>query len=263
MIEEPYRWVEAIGNRREYIEHQLAGGSPIACLGYAGGILFFTLSRERQKIFEIYDRIAMGAIGHPGDIERLRMAAIEVASTEGFTRSSQDVSLRRLANYSLSPALKTAFEQVYGAPYLARMLFAELGRGPDANLFLRLDYDGSIHASGGALARVHENFGVISGTANSTALMEKFLRAHDSSSAPLQQALATALDAWTVGHLGMESDSADDLPSAEKIAAHRDEQLASAIIEAAVLERDSNLPVTYRTLGADELAALQPQPAKV
>ena len=38
------------------------------------------------------------------------MAAIELASTEGFTRSAADVSLRRLANYSLSPALKAAFE---------------------------------------------------------------------------------------------------------------------------------------------------------
>src|SRR5436853_4687068 len=83
MIEEPYRWVEAISNRREYIEHQLASGSPITALSYNGGILFLTLSRERQKIFEIYNRIAMGAIGHPGDIERLRMAAIEVTSTEG------------------------------------------------------------------------------------------------------------------------------------------------------------------------------------
>src|SRR3954447_19070498 len=142
MTDEPYRWVEAIANRREYIEHQLAGGSPIAALSYADGILLFTLGRERQKIFEIYDRIAMGGIGHPGDIERLRMAAIEVTSTEGFARSSYDVSLRRLANYSLSPALKAAFEQIYGAPYLARMLFAELGRGSNPDLFLRLDYDG-------------------------------------------------------------------------------------------------------------------------
>jgi 20S proteasome alpha/beta subunit len=81
------------------------------------------VGRGRQKLFEIYDRIAMGAIGHPGDIERLRMAAIELASTEGFTRSAADVSLRRLAFYSLSPLLKTAFEQVYGAPFLARMIF--------------------------------------------------------------------------------------------------------------------------------------------
>src|SRR5205814_5263436 len=84
MIEEQYRWVEAIANRREYIEAQLAPGSPIAALGYRDGILFLTLGQTRQKIFEIYDRIAMGAIGHPGDIERLRMAAIELASTEGF-----------------------------------------------------------------------------------------------------------------------------------------------------------------------------------
>ena len=68
MIEEPYRWVEAIANRREYIETQLASGSPIAAVGYGDGILFVTLGRARQKVFEIYDRIAMGAIGHPGTL---------------------------------------------------------------------------------------------------------------------------------------------------------------------------------------------------
>src|SRR5437660_702466 len=67
MIEEPYRWVEAIANRREYIETQLSSGSPIVALSYAGGILLLTVGR--QKLFEIYDRIALGAIGHPGDIE--------------------------------------------------------------------------------------------------------------------------------------------------------------------------------------------------
>src|SRR5450432_323123 len=147
MIEEPYRWVEAVGNRREYIETQLASGSPIAALSFRDGILFVTLGRTRQKVFEIYDRIAMGAIGHPGDIERLRMAAIELASAEGFTRSAADVSLRRLAHYSLSPVLKSAFEQVYGAPYLARMLFAEIGAVPDDDLFLRVEYDGAITAN--------------------------------------------------------------------------------------------------------------------
>jgi proteasome alpha subunit len=119
MIEEPYRWVEAIATRRDYIEMQLATGSPVVAVGYAEGILLFTVGQ--QKLFEIYDRIALGAIGHPGDIERLRMAAIELASTEGFTRSAADVSLRRLAYYSLSPVMKNAFEQIYGAPFLARL----------------------------------------------------------------------------------------------------------------------------------------------
>src|SRR6188474_321855 len=151
MIEEPYRWVEAIANRSEYIETQLAAGSPIAAVGYRDGILFLTLGRNRQKLFEIYDRIGLGAIGHPGDIERLRMAAIELASTEGFTRSAADVSLRRLAYYSLSPMLKSAFEQIYGAPFLARMLLAEIGERVEDDLFIRVDYDGSIATNGAAL----------------------------------------------------------------------------------------------------------------
>jgi proteasome alpha subunit len=257
MIEEPYRWVEAIANRREYIEHQLSGGSPIAGLSYDRGILFLTLSRERHKIFEIYDRIAMGAIGHPGDIERLRMAAIEVASTEGFTRSAQDVSLRRLLNYSLSSSLKTAFEQVYGAPYLARMLFAELGRGGEPDLFARLDYDGSIHTNGGSLHQVFENFGVISGTQLSTDLMSKFLHGRKISNISLDSALDIALDAWSVGHLALGAEAKDELPAAERIAAHRKEQLATTVIEAAVLEHTGNLPITYRALTGGELATFQ------
>ena len=39
MIEEPYRWVEAIASHREYIEHQLAGGSPIAAVAPASAVV--------------------------------------------------------------------------------------------------------------------------------------------------------------------------------------------------------------------------------
>ena len=248
MIEEPYRWVEAIANRREYIEHQLAGGSPIVALTYRDGILLLTLSRERQKVFEIYDRIAMGAIGHPGDIERLRMAAIEVASTEGFARSAHDVSLRRLANYSLSPALKAAFEQVYGAPYLARMLIAELGRGGSPNLFLRLDYDGSIHTNGGAFGKSFEEFGVISGTALSAKLMQRFLQEKNVAAAPLGDALRIAAHAWAVGHLTLPEDSRDEMPAPDAIAVHLREHLAGASIETAVLEHTTPVPMTWRAL---------------
>src|SRR5947209_9659851 len=175
MIDEPYRWVEAVANRREYIETQLAGGNPIAALGCNDGIVFVTLGSTRQKLFEIYDRIAMGAIGHPGDIERLRMAAIELASTEGFTRSAADVSLRRLAYYSLSPMLKSAFEQIYGAPFLARMLFAEIGEQPAKDLIMRIEYDGAIATNGGNNSDARQDFGVLSGTSESAGRMESFL----------------------------------------------------------------------------------------
>src|SRR5437667_3394239 len=256
MIEEPYRWVEAIANRREYIETQLASGSPIAALGYHGGILFLTLGQTRQKIFEIYDRIAMGAIGHPGDIERLRMGAIELASTEGFTRSATDVSLRRLVHYSLSPVMKGAFEQVYGPPYLARMLFAEVGERPEEDLFLRVEYDGEIASNGATYARARQDFAVLSGTQQSTELMEAFLKAEYREAASLEAALKSTLDAWSIGHMTLQSDDAKEPPQRAAVRKHREEQLASAGIEAALLERDASRAIRYRSLSDKELRPL-------
>jgi proteasome alpha subunit len=252
MIEEPYRWVEAISNRREYIEGQLASGSPIAALGYRDGILFLTLGQTRQKLFEIYDRIAMGAIGHPGDIERLRMAAIELASTEGFTRSAADVSLRRLVHYSLSPVMKNAFEQVYGPPYLARMLFAEVGGRPEDNLFLRVEYDGEIATNGATYARARQDFAVLSGSRESGELMEAFLKTEHEPDGSLDAAVKSALDAWSVGHMLQAADT-KQLPERDAITQHRQEQLAVAAIEAAVLERDGSTTIRYRSLKDKEL----------
>ena len=256
MIEEPYRWVEAIANRREYIEAQLAPGSPIAALGYRDGILFLTVSQTRQKIFEIYDRIAMGAIGHPGDIERLRMAAIELASTEGFTRSATDVSLRRLVHYSLSPVMKSAFEQVYGPPYLARMLFAEVGERSEEDLFLRVEYDGEIAANGATYAQARRDFAALSGTQQSREQIEAFLATQHAQDANLETVLNSALDAWSIGHMTLQTDDAKEPPERAAVRKHRQEQLASAGIEAALLERDANRAIRYRSLSDKELRLL-------
>jgi len=256
MIEEPYRWVEAIANRREYIEAQLAPGSPIAALGCRDGILFLTLGQMRQKIFEIYDRIGMGAIGHPGDIERLRMAAIELASTEGFTRSATDVSLRRLVHYSLSPVMKTAFEQIYGPPYLARMLFAEVGERPEEDLFLRVEYDGEIAANGATYSRARQDFAVLSGTQQSTELMEAFLKSHHTPDASFEAALNHALDAWSIGHMTLQASEPKELPERAAVAKYGRDQLATAGIEAALLERDASRAIRYRSLSDTELRGL-------
>jgi len=247
MTEEPYRWVEAIQNRREYIENQLAAGSPIACLSCADGVLLVTVSRERQKLFEIYDRIAMGGIGHPGDIERLRMTAIEVTSAEGFGRSAHDVSLRRLAAYSLSPLLKNAFEQIYGPPFLARMLFAELGRNGEPDLLLRLDYDGSFHTNGGAVSSTPDLFAAISGKEHSAKMMEEFLRGKKIARLSGHEALSVGLDAWAVGNLTLV-DETGELPSAEAIAAHREEQLRVGTVEAVLLDRHASSSATFQPL---------------
>jgi proteasome alpha subunit len=257
MIEEPYRWVEAIANRREYIETQLAPGSPIAALSYRDGILFVTVGRARQKLFEIYDRIAMGAIGHPGDIERLRMAAIELASTEGFTRSAADVSLRRLAFYSLSPLLKTAFEQVYGAPFLARMIFAEVGAKPAEDLFLRVEYDGAITANGPATDSTQPpRFSVISGTTRGTEMMEEFLRREHDAGCTLHRAMKLTLDAWSIGSLPAPEDEGKEIPAHETLVEHRAEELKRATIEACVLERSGSSAIRYRPVAGEELKEL-------
>jgi proteasome alpha subunit len=256
MIEEPYRWVEAIANRREYIEAQLAPGSPIAALGYRDGILFLTLSQTRQKIFEIYDRIAMGAIGHPGDIERLRMAAIELASTEGFTRSAADVSLRRLVHYSLSPVMKSAFEQIYGPPYLARMLFAEVGGRPEEDLFLRVEYDGEIATNGATYAQARQDFAVLSGTRQSRELMEAFLKNQHAPDATFQTTLNSALDAWSIGHMSLQAGDTSELPERDALLKYRQEQLSHSGIEAALLERDSSRAIRYHSLWDTELRSL-------
>jgi proteasome alpha subunit len=253
MIEEPYRWVEAIANRREYIETQLATGNPIAAVSFREGILFLTVGRTGQKIFEVYNRIAMGAIGHPGDIERLRMAAIEVASTEGFTRSAADVSLRRMAHYSLSPALKSAFEQIYGPPYLARLLFAEVGPKPEEDLFMRVDYDGAIATNGATLSQGRQDFAALSGTRQSTELMESFLKSEHKPESNLESALHTALDAWSVGHLALGAGGVKQLPDKDAIAKHRQEQLAAAGVEAAILGRESKTAIRYRALPDEEV----------
>ena len=173
-----------------------------------------------------------------------------MASTEGFTRSTQDVSLRRLATFSLSPALKAAFEQIYGPPYLARMLFAELGREGEGNLFTRLDFDGTMHTSGGPHLRTFEEYGVLAGTAVQAAAMERHLAGVKNAGMSLEGAMRVALDAWTVGQLSREEGEA---PTAEAIEAAKKEQRAAAVLEVAVLERSAGQAAAYRPLRQEEI----------
>jgi proteasome alpha subunit len=184
------------------------------------------------------------------------MAAIELASTEGFTRSAADVSLRRLVHYSLSPVMKSAFEQIYGAPYLARMLFAEVGARPEDDLFLRVEYDGEIASNGATYARARQDFAVLSGTRQSVELMEAFLKSEHKTDASFETAVNSALDAWSVGHMLLQASEAKELPARDAIAQHRQEQLTAAAIEAAVLERGSSRPIRYRSLTDKELRSI-------
>jgi proteasome alpha subunit len=152
--------------------------------------------------------------------------------------------------------LKTAFEQIYGAPYLARMLFAEVEATSEADLFLRVEYDGAIATNGGSIAQTKQYFGVVSGTRQSTEMMESYLAKEHQPDVTLVRAMKTALDAWSVGRLAAGEEGAKEIPSRDDIAKHRKEQSESVPIEAALLERNSRLPIRYRTLSEEEIKTL-------
>lgn len=156
MTEEPYRWLEAVSNRREYIQEQMRGGTPVFALSRPEGILLLGAGVGHSKVFEIYDRHGFAALGHPVDIEKLRQAAIEAAHMEGFNRSSKDVTLRRLISFALSTTLKHSFEQIFSPPFIVESVWAELGDTPAQDVLVRVHYDGNHHyeTSGVLLAHI-------------------------------------------------------------------------------------------------------------
>jgi proteasome alpha subunit len=257
MIEEPYRWIEAIANRREYIEDQLRLGSPVVALNYADGLLLLTVSRETRKVFEIYDRIAFAALGHPADIERMRLVAIDLAHTEGFNRSVTDVTLRRLVNFGMSPALKTAFEQVFSAPYIVKMLLVELGDDPETDSICKLDYDGSFVRSE---IETKEPFDVLAGTGDADKAMLDYLMEHDGNSRrALDDALKLAAKTWAVGMNAAEQGEDKEGEADEKrdldLGKALKEYLKSRHIEAAVLDRNRLASGKFRLLDEKEIRA--------
>lgn len=147
MTEEPYRWLEAVANRRDYVREQLKGGSPVFAACLADGILLLGVGSGQSKVFELFDRHAVAGLGHPADIEKLRQAAIDAAHMEAFTRAPEDVSLRRLVGFGISPQLKTNFEQIFSAPFLVELVFAELGAEPGQDLLMRLHFDGGFQVT--------------------------------------------------------------------------------------------------------------------
>ncbi|MDB6064975.1 MAG: hypothetical protein JWR26_1183 [Pedosphaera sp.] len=151
MTEEPYRWMEAVANRREYVREQLKGGSPALVASLPDGILLLGVGGGQSKVFELFDRHALAGLGHPADIEKIRQAAIDAAHTEAFTRAPEDVSLRRLVSFGLSPQLKTNFEQIFTAPFLVELLLAEVGAEMQKDLLLRLHFDGAFQFQSGGI----------------------------------------------------------------------------------------------------------------
>jgi proteasome alpha subunit len=189
MMEEPYRWLEAIGHRREYVREQLKGGSPVLAASLPDGVLLAGVGNGQSKVFELFDRQALAGLGHPADLERVRQTAIDAAHVEAFTRAPEDVSLRRLVAYGLSPQLKTSFEQILGAPVLGEFLLAEVGDQPTRDLLVRLHFDGTFEIEVGGIA-------VVAHAAEAESAAQVWLRSVLVPGLDRKQAVELLLQAW-------------------------------------------------------------------
>ncbi len=234
MTEEPYRWLEAISNRREYIRDQLKGGTPVFAVSRPEGILLVGVGQGQSKVFEIYDRHGLAALGHPVDIEKLRQGAIEAAHLEGFNRSAKDVTLRRLISFSLSSMLKNAFEQVFAPPIIVESIFAELGENQAQDTLVRLHYDGDHYYSNSRVVVAHRDTAT---EAEAADWISKALTPAD----PLPRVVGICLSAWQLLHDG-KSLQGVSVPAETPL------QVPGRVIEAALLDRQRPSPVHYRPL---------------
>jgi len=238
VTDEPYRWLEAIANRREYIRDQLKGATPVFALSRPEGVLLLGVGTGQSKVFEIYDRHALAALGHPVDIEKMRQALIEAAHLEGFTRAPEDVTVRRLLNFALGPALKSAFEQIFSAPIIMECLLVEAGSSPGKDTLARVSFDGTHRLESDGVAVAHVDPGAEPAARN-------WLRTHLTPDLTIGETARRALSAWRV-----LSEGRSDYPEAGVAAGPL--SVDGRTVELALVERQGGR-VRYRALDSDTL----------
>jgi hypothetical protein len=86
--------------------------------------------------------------------------------------------------------------------------------------------------------------------------MEAFLATQHAPDSNLETALNSALDAWSIGHMTLQTTDTKEPPEHAAVRKHRQEQLANAGIEAVLLERDAGRAIRYRSLSDKELRPL-------
>lgn len=244
MLEDPYRWVEAIRNRREYLEDQLRGASPVVGLAYADGVLLLTTTPGPRKLFEVYNDIAFAAIGHPADLEKLRKVVIDIAHLEAFNLSASDVSLQRLVHLGLGPLMKNAFDEILRSPYIARAMVAELDPAKAAERFYTIEPDGSFASAGNAAA--------VAGTRQSEEAITTRLADLEPDALQLPEALRRALEAWGLGAL-VASREEEGEPGEAELRPFLAKAARERRFEAAVLDRHLPTRTKFRLLPAASL----------
>ncbi|HIJ50889.1 MAG TPA: proteasome subunit alpha [Nitrospinae bacterium] len=243
MFEEPYRWMEAVSTRHNYVQEKLKMGQPVMAVPYNEGLLIFGFAPQPGKIFEVYDRIALGGVGHPADVERLRMNLLDMAHLEGFNRSAQDVTSARLLQFGIAPALKQNFEEIQRAPYIIRMLLVELDNEGNPNFF-RMNYDGHWGT--------FKNGTAIAGEEKVMDWLQKEIQKQPFATYSLDKALQQACKLWDESRkLDSDDEAKKDIPETLQ------EAFDQWYLEGAVLTEKSTRKAIYRPISKDEIERLK------
>ncbi len=249
----PYDWNESIQQRNDYIEDRLKDGSPVVALTYDNGLLLLTMRQTQRKVYEVYDRIMFSAIGNQSDVEQIRTASIDVAHSEGFSRSPDDVSIQRMISFRISPAIKKIYSDSFAQPVVFKGIFAELGKTAERDQLMLLSYDGEFSTTPGNA--------VIAGSAYAEDRMREHLKSETESGTPtLAVALRAALYAWGVGKKHLEAEDREDADysrdgeGAADVSTFISDHLAKEwIVEAGILERNTTRESRFRLLSDSEL----------
>ncbi len=245
MFEEPYRWMEAVTTRHNYVQEKLKMGQPVLAVPYSEGLLIFGFAPQPGKIFEIYDRIALGGVGHPADVERLRMNLLDMAHLEGFNRSAQDVTTARLLQFGIAPALKQNFEEIQRAPYIVRLLLVELNAEGRPNFF-RMNYDGHWET--------FKNGTAIAGNEKVMDWLQVEIQKQPFATYSLDQALQEACKLWDESRKFKFDDEEEKENGVPKSLSEAFDQW---YLEGAVLTEKSIHKALYRSLSQDEIERLK------
>lgn len=265
MYEEPYRWVEAVANRRQYLDDQFIQGNPLIAFSFSQGILLLTFHRGTPKLYEIYDRIALGGMGHPADLEKLRFSLLDLAHVEGFQRSPSDVTASRLTKNGLAPVVKQAFEEIFRAPYIAKILLAEVGSSQSRDRIFITNYDGSFEEG--------SDIGVLAAEKKVEEKIKEEWKHHVHPDS-LEAAVASGLRLWGIAGILQgtgytEKEEAEktepesktpniSLPDEGAIRQRIQETMKAETLECVLLDRSAVTMETYRALGTQELRDLLP-----
>jgi len=194
-----YDWQQTLLEKADYADSRLRHGSPVVALSYDEGILLLTVRKGQGKLFEIYDRLAMGALGNPSDLEAVRQFAVDFSHREGYQRSSEDVSVQRVIGFAVSPTFKRAFSDPRSMPIVLKSVFVQLGETPQEDVLLVLGYDGEFHHRSG--------HAFIAGTDEAQQRIATVLKGAKVNSQ--KSALELALNAWVAGHWRPNQDGAE------------------------------------------------------